>query len=569
MTIRFLTLAVALAGLAISSTWADEPATAPASAAASKAAVPDAPALKEAQKLVHDVYAADIAKAKKSKEKAELAKKPLQAGIDAKNDPNGRYLLLGMARDMAIAAGDVDTTFAAIDELANDYQVDDFKLKKDAMAKLSRSPEIAFGDLIEKADAWMDEALVADHYDMARQFAELALTAARVSKDLDLLKVANERVREVNSAAAAYLEVKEAQAALAQAPSDPAGNLTVGRFYCMTKCQWDKGLPMLALGGDEALKDMAQKELAKPNETGKQVELGNAWCKLAERYPPAAQRSVREHAVEWCQKAAANLAGLEKEKLEKHVAELLLGSRKGKPAVDEMVLDLGKNVKMKLVRIPAGKFVMGCPRGEKGRNDWDVQPHEVILSNSFYMGACTVTEEQYSQVTGKNSVGNEKSYPAICNWSLAAEFCKALSKKTGKSVKLPTEAQWEYACRAGTTTRFNFGNDDDNMGDYAWYEKNSQDKVHPVGLKKPNYWGLYDMHGNVQQWCWDWYDGDNYYSAKGSDKDPKGIASGKAHIVRGSYMSNRPEACRSGFHAVQPPDYDGFGFRVVVMSGTN
>jgi hypothetical protein len=375
MAIRFLTLAVALAGWAISSTGADEPATAPAR----KAAVPDAMALKEAQKLVHAVYAADIAKAKKPTEKAALAKKLLRAGTDSDNDLNAKYLLLGMARDTAIAIGDVDTTFAAVDELTQGYQVDDLKLKKDAMGKLSRSPDVSCGDLVERADAWMDEASAADHYDMARQFADLALCTARVSKDLDLLKVANERVREVTLAATAYPEVKAALAVLAQTPNDPAGNLTVGRFYCLTKDQWDKGLPMLAMGGDDALKAMAQRELAKPTEGDKQVALGNEWCKLAEKYSAAAQRSVREHAIEWYRKAVPNLGVLEKLKLEKHVAEVLLGSKKGKPGADELVLDLGKNVKMKMVRIPAGKFMMGCPRDEKGRNNWDVPPHEVTL----------------------------------------------------------------------------------------------------------------------------------------------------------------------------------------------
>lgn len=567
MTIRVLTLAVALAGLAISSTWADEP----VAASAAKAAVPDAQALKEPQKLVRGLYAGDIAKAKKAEEKAELAKKLLQAGIDTKNDANSKYLLLGMARDTAVAAGDVDTAFAATDELAKGYQVDDFKLKKETMGKLSRSPDIDYGDLMERANTWLDEAFAADQYDIARQFAELALTTARVSKDLEILKAANDRVREVNGAATAYQEAKNGMSTLAQNPNDSVVNVTVGRYYCLTKGQWDKGLPMLAQGGDAALKAMAEKEMANPTGADQQVELGNGWCKLAEKYPAAAQKSVREHAVEWYRKATPNLAGLAKEKLEKHVAELLLGAKKSKPGGDELVLDLGRNINMKLVRIPAGKFTMGSPRDEKGRYDWDVPPHEVTITKSFYMGVYTVTNEQYVQMISKKPGEKGDSLPVLCNWLKAVEFCKALSKKTGKSVKLPTEAQWELACRAGTTTRFSFGDDEQNLGDYAWYEKNSQNKVHPVGLKKPNYWGLYDMHGNVQQWCWDWFDGDNYYSAKGSDKDPKGVAAGKAHVVRGSTMDCHARDCRSAFHSIEPPDYGsgGLGFRVVVVTGAD
>src|ERR1019366_6733194 len=117
------------------------------------------------------------------------------------------------------------------------------------------------------------------------------------------------------------------------------------------------------------------------------------------------------------------------------------------------------------------------------------------------------TEEQYEQIMGKNPsrIKGAQNPVETVSWDDAMEFCKKLSQKTGKTVRLPTEAQWEYACRAGTKTRFSFGDKDEDLGDYAWYEKNSDGKSHPVGQKKPNGLGLYDMHGNVWQWCADWY----------------------------------------------------------------
>ena len=185
-----------------------------------------------------------------------------------------------------------------------------------------------------------------------------------------------------------------------------------------------------------------------------------------------------------------------------------------------LTLDLGNGVSMKLVLIPSGKFMMGSPDSEETRKTNETPRHEVTISKPFYFGVYTVTQEQYEQIMGKNPstcTGAHKPVDTV-SWSDAMEFCKKLSVKTGKTATLPTEAQWEYACRAGSETRFGFGDDEADLGDYAWYDKNSDLTTHPVGQKKPNEWGLYDMHGNVWQWCQDWY-GD--YSAA-SKTDPPG-----------------------------------------------
>ena len=570
MTIRALTLAIVLVGLTITPTWADEPATAPATAPAAKVAVPDAASLKEAQKVVNGIYAEDIAKAKKPQEKAELAKKILQAATETKNDAAGKYVLLVMAKDIGTQAGDVETTFSAVDQLTESYLVEELKLKTDALTKLSRASGVDHGAIVDKANAWIDDAFAADQYDIAKQIAQLALGAANATKDPDAIKPANARVQEVSSAAKAYEEVKKALATIAQTPNDPTANLAAGRFYCLTKGQWEKGLLMLALGSDAALKAMAEKDAAKPTEADKRVELGNGWCKLAEKYPAAAKRSVQDHAVEWFKKAMPNLIGLEKAKLEKRVAELTQGpARAIKPGGEELILDLGKNVKMKLVRIPAGKFMMGTLKGPRENEG---PQHEVTISKPFYMGIYTVTQEQHKQVMGKNAGGDGKLYPALTSgWDDAVTFCKTLSRRTGKNVTLPTEAQWEYACRAGTKTRFSFGDDEEKLGDYAWYDKNSDNKIHPVGQKKPNDWGLYDMHGNVWEWCSDWYV--QNYPENGNDKDPKGPASSDSglRVARGAPAASvtAPERSSMARHPFQPNNYNCIGFRVVVLPGPN
>ena len=245
------------------------------------------------------------------------------------------------------------------------------------------------------------------------------------------------------------------------------------------------------------------------------------------------------------------------------------GSGQAQPA-KEITLDLGNNVTLKLAIIPSGKFMMGSPETEMDRFADEGPQHEVTISKPFYMGATEVTQEQYEAVMSKNPSNFKGAQNPVeqMSWDDAVEFCKKLSAKTGKSVTLPTEAQWEYACRAGSKTRFYYGDDNDytNLGDYAWYGKNSDNKTHPVGQKKPNAWGLYDMNGNVWQYCSDWY-ADSYANA--NKTDPTGPASGAHRVVRGGSWINGPFSCRSAYRAGAPPDErsSNIGFRVVVENG--
>ncbi|MDP6545163.1 MAG: formylglycine-generating enzyme family protein [Phycisphaerae bacterium] len=233
-----------------------------------------------------------------------------------------------------------------------------------------------------------------------------------------------------------------------------------------------------------------------------------------------------------------------------------------------VILNLGKGVTMKLVRIPAGKFLMGSPASEKDREENEVQ-HWVTISKPFYMGVTEVTQEQYQAVTGKNPSKFRAPLNAVemmrCSDGMA--FCAALSKKTGRAVHLPTEAQWEYACRAGTKTRFSSGDDDKSLDAHGWTKANSGGMPHPVAQKKPNAWGLHDMHGNVSEWCADWYA--PFTNAK--TVDPKGPVSGKHRVLRGGAWRTTPKDCRTarrvGYTPVNNNYNYGFGFRVVVEVG--
>jgi formylglycine-generating enzyme required for sulfatase activity len=246
------------------------------------------------------------------------------------------------------------------------------------------------------------------------------------------------------------------------------------------------------------------------------------------------------------------------------------------PATETQVQDLKaftNSIGMELVPIPAGKFMMGSPANEAERDAEEVQ-HEVVISRPFYLGAHEVTQEQYSRIMGNNksffneSRGGGPDFPVEqVRRQEAIEFCKKLSdlpaeKKAGRTYRLPTEAEWEYACRAGTTTAFTFGDTLSSAqanlnGNYPYgsaAKGPNRQKTTKVGSFKPNAWGLYDMHGNVWEWCSDWYDPDYY--AKSPRTDPTGPDKGVLStgftsdffaVVRGGSWLDEGRGCRSAY----------------------
>ena len=200
------------------------------------------------------------------------------------------------------------------------------------------------------------------------------------------------------------------------------------------------------------------------------------------------------------------------------------------------------SIGMTFVRIPAGSFMMGSPSGEAGRDSDEGPQHRVTISRSFYMQTTEVTQAQWKSVMGSNpsrfkNCGGDCPVERV-RWNDAQEFIKRLNRKEGGSkYRLPTEAEWEYAARAGSTGAYCFGDNKGQLGEYAWYRSNSGRKTHRVGTRKPNQWGLYDMHGNVWEWVQDWYQKGYYSSSPGTDPLCKNSAGGRRVGRGGSWLS--------------------------------
>jgi len=231
---------------------------------------------------------------------------------------------------------------------------------------------------------------------------------------------------------------------------------------------------------------------------------------------------------------------------------------------EDISVALGGGVTLELVHVPAGTFMIvdtGLPERPK---------HEVTITRPFYLGKYEVTQEQWEAVMGENPSDNTAPKNPVGNvsWDDCQAFLAKLNEQSGDPRRpfcLPTEAQWEYACRVGSATKYSFGDDDTALGEHAWCADNSGGVPHPVGEKLPNAWGLHDMLGNVWEWCADWYEYD--YCEVGLLEDPTGPPSGTARLYRGGGCYLRPADARPVNRFGEPPDkgHADLGLRVALV----
>ncbi|MDA1275228.1 MAG: formylglycine-generating enzyme family protein [Verrucomicrobia bacterium] len=242
-------------------------------------------------------------------------------------------------------------------------------------------------------------------------------------------------------------------------------------------------------------------------------------------------------------------------------------------------IESSRSIPQGMVLIEGGSFLMG------DEDEIDAQPHEVVVS-AFHIDTHLVTQEQYERAMNSNPSrwkGGQNPVEQV-RWSDAVRFCNKRSELEGlepcydletwacnfdaNGYRLPTEAEWEYACRGGATTPYFFGRESSKLGEFAWFDKNSDGRPHPVGKKKPNPWGLYDICGNVWEWCNDFYKVDYYQESP--NENPRGPAEGDSKVVRGGAWRFSDESCRSGYRYNENPGYadvcfgyDIYGFRCV------
>ncbi len=467
------------------------------------------------------------------------------------------------------------------------------------------------------------------YLDMLLYVADAATAASKSKEAWDLYRKAypiatyvrsprageiSKKIKEMNELATATTKrqemLKSLMSKLATNPQDMKARTELILFCIAELDEPPKAISLLTKGVDEKLAARVMLAAKKVNEVPLEacLEMGSwyydtllgnvsviAKAALLRKAAAYYQRFLSLYTKQDAKRLNASLALAE---IRKDLAKLGTASASTTPTDPRLLnLDLGNAMTMKLIRIPAGSFIMGSPDTEKDREDDEGPQHKVKISKPFHMGVTEVTVAQFGAfvaAAGYKTLAEQEgsswayekgawkktpgvtwrkpgfeqtpAHPVVCvNWSDAAAFCTWLGKKTGRSVRLPTEAEWEYACRAGTKTRFYFGKAEYTLGKYAWYTYNSVGKTHPVGQKEANAWGLYDMHGNVWESCLDYYS--SRYYAKAEKTDPKGPRYGTYHVVRSGAWTSTPTQVDSANRQNhrRRESHSNRGFRVVVV----
>jgi len=593
--------------------------------AQTKPPVPTAGMQESATKAAAEIYGGRFQRAKTTADKAALATDMIAAAMKLEDGSPDQYVVLKIAADIAAGAGDASTALQAVEKLVERFAVPGAKLTAETLLAAAgkatlTSQHKAIGEAALKiADAVAD----AEEYELMLSVCESTRSSAQKTRQHALAKELTAKIEDLQKRQRAFHEYQAARAVMEKEPAEPAANLAAGRYQCFVKGDWNRGVPLLALGSDAALKDVAVKELRGAKSAEEQAAIGDAWWAVAETTQGSERNTLRLRAGFWYRQAEPKLAGglaglkirtrlaeLEKLGREAPVAPPAAAAAPSAPApaiaqFDERIARQYQtlwakylrlpvvqvnSIGMRLVLIPPGEFDMGSSPSEieqlvgqtkaLGMAHGEIQSllsegpqHRVKITRPFYLGMCEVTQAEYRQVTGTNPSGfaNSGATAPVENvsWNDAQDFCRRLSearteKDAGRVYQLPTEAQWEYACRAGTTTRYHFGNHESNAAGYAWFPRNSGRTTHAVGQRMPNAWGLHDMLGNVWEWCADWYDAEYYKHSPASD--PTGPPDGKARSFRGGSWLRLPDYASCAYRNYRAPEYrrDATGFRVAV-----
>ncbi|HLX60513.1 MAG TPA: formylglycine-generating enzyme family protein [Planctomycetota bacterium] len=554
-----------------------------------KLPVPPAAERQAAEKVVREIYADDLAKLTPETRPA-LIQRMLAQATETKDDAAGRYTLMAEAADIAAQGGELDLFMSLRDKLAGEFAI---------------PKEFTLGGLI-------------------------TLTAE--SK---------------NNPALAKAVV--AEKTLLEKPNDAAANLAAGRYALLVKGDAERGAELLAKSGHPILKVVAAQEKSKPTAAPDQVALGDLWWNFYENGAEKEDKlPAQQRAIFWYKQALPSLAGLTKLKVEKRVASVEPAAPPAKASAEaakpaevkpespqqkaeakkpgnfvESSLDLGENVKLDLVQVKAGQFKMGSEDAEAHVYERPVRV--ITITKNYWIGKYSVTVAQFrrfidetkyktdAEKSGRGSTpvnhkfswspgatwsnpgfSQEDTHPVVMvSWNDAQAFCAWLSKKTKRQVRLPTEAEWEYACRGPQALKYPWGNSWDgskaNHADQALknaavffdndvYSDNDDGYVYtsPAGAFENASWcGAYDMAGNCKNWVFNWYS--KAFRFTGTTVDPAGPPEGEkmkfdgleqtSRVLKGSAWSDSAKNLRgSVFHNSLPElPQSSIGFRIVVQ----
>jgi formylglycine-generating enzyme required for sulfatase activity len=582
---------------------------------AEKYAIPSVEIQQKVGDTVEEAY--KLAQAKTPEEKLKLAKS-LSEVAKRTTTPDEQYVLLVKATELACDGGDAGLMLEMCDALGRAFVIEPLTAKVAMLERFTKGPRnpARIQSLVEGSDRVIQEAKAQDQYDAAVRLAKSVADACGRSSPKLRIEAADRR-KGVEKLQKQWEEVQTAQGTLKDQPDDPAANLVVGLWFWLVKDDWKKGLPYLAKGSDEELKALVQRELASATGSPEdRVTLADAWWDVAASRRGDEKKAFLRRAGQWYEQAMPGLIGLSKTKVESRLAEIakmsqesaLQSGRRPPLAIapfDQKTarrhqlswakylgvpVEIINSVGMRLVLIPPGEFMMGSEQQMVGRlitmaeqrkmEQWyilflrsEAPRHRVTLTRPFYLGVCEVTQAEYEKVAGHNpsyykESGRNAPVDSVC-WTDAVAFCKLLSalpeERSGGSYRLPTEAEWEYAARAGTTTSWCFGDDASAISRYAWWQGNSSGlRTHSVGQKTSNAFGIFDTHGNVAEWCADWCQPDYYGQSPGVD--PSGPSIGTTRVVRGgsSVFLDQPEDLRCAWRGQKEPSRreNQFGFRV-------
>jgi formylglycine-generating enzyme required for sulfatase activity len=527
-----------------------------------RAEVPDTTDQASAQKEIRTVYA-DGFRVQTPDAQQEFARELLKQAQQTNDNPSARYVMMQTAAQLAAESGALDVALQATSDTARDYRIDGLQQKAEILAQYSsatRKPQVQI-EVVLAVEQTLAEALRADRFDVAKQLIRLGHSAARRSRQRELATRVVDLQRRFDELEKSFDASQRARRKLAEEPDDADSHFELARYLCFFKDDWENGLGHLSQVEDETLRQLAAEEAKQPAEPEPQVELGDLWWKQAARATRKDRDFYQARACYWYKKAQPELSGLTlarvEQRLESFDASMAEDVSPGGPSLGKPIeLTLAERVTLTLRPIRPGRFVQ-----DDGTNQ-----RPVALTREFFLGTTEMTQGQWLAVMGENP----SKLPGDLNRPVEGvswEDCQLMIHKLNETklgqqfrFRLPTEAEWEYAARAGSAGNYAHGDDPQRLPEYAWFKDNSEDKTHAVGQLKPNAWGLYDMQGNVREWCHD-------YMASfrgGAAVDPTGPPRGEFLVVHGGSFGDPATNlfCKARFNNKRTDRHRAIGLRL-------